>query len=191
MAKKPNHFFEHFLDRSLAHVIRFSGSPQHFHESVGEHSFYVAYFTAIICYFLRKEGVKIDEARAMKIALVHDMEESFSGDIRGPFKHRSKEVLDAIRKAGREIIPTVFEDLPPELAQELVELWKEDTKQRTLEAQVVKLADDLSLIAKCNEEVTVGNAFFHPIFEDHLQKLRGLKHPWWKKIKDNILPAVD
>ncbi|OGC54789.1 hypothetical protein A2797_00760 [candidate division WWE3 bacterium RIFCSPHIGHO2_01_FULL_48_15] len=189
MPKGSKNHFEHFLDRSLSHVIRFSGNPQHFHETVGEHSFYVAYFTAILSHFLKKKGVKIDEAKAMKIALVHDMEESFSGDIRGPFKHRSKEVLDAIRKAGREIIPLVFDDLPADLGKEFVSLWKEDTQQKTIEAQVVKAADELSLIAKCHEEAKVGNEFFRPIYERHLEKLRETKHPWWKEIKDQILPT--
>lgn len=191
VANKPKHFFEHFLDRSLAHVVRFSGNPQHFHETVGEHSFYVAYFTTILCYFLREAGVKVDEARAMKIALVHDMEESFSGDIRGPFKHRSKEVLDAIRKAGREIIPLVFEDLPKDLSREFIALWKEDTEQKTMEAKVVKVADELSLIAKCHEEAKVGNEFFRPIYERHLEKLRDLDHLWWEKIKGKVLPPSE
>lgn len=190
MPRGSKNHFEHFLDRSLSHVVRFSGNPQHFHESVVEHSFYVAYFTAILCYFIKESGGEIDEAKAMKIALVHDMEESFSGDIRGPFKHHSDEVLRAIRKAGEEAINKVFADLPKRLSKEFIGLWKEDLKQESIEAQVVKVADELSLVAKCSEEVKVGNEFFGHIYGKHLEKLHKVKHPWWKKIKAKVLPPT-
>jgi putative hydrolase of HD superfamily len=182
--------FQHFLDRSLSHVVRFSGKPQHFHESVVEHSFYVTYFVAIICHLLRDEGEEIDEAKALKIALVHDMEEAFSGDIIGPFKHYNAEVLGAIRRTNKKIISQVFEDLPKDIASEFISLWKEDLYQKTKEAQVVKLADDLSQIAKCYEEMKVGNEFFSPIYQGAVDKLTTLKYPWWKKISRKVLPQA-
>jgi len=179
--------FEHFLDRSLAHVVRFNGKPQQFTESVAEHSFYVAYFTTILLYFLRKAGEPIDEAKALKIAVVHDMEEAFSGDILTPFKHYNEEILKAIRKVNRDTIPMMFEDLPQELGTEMVNLWLEDAEQSSKEAQVVKLADKLSLISKCYEETKVGNDYFKPIYDRELDKLENIKYAWWQKIKKNIL----
>ncbi|MBI1838948.1 MAG: HD domain-containing protein [Candidatus Colwellbacteria bacterium] len=179
--------FEHFLDRSLAHVIRFNGQPQQFSESVAEHSFYVAYFTSVIVYFLKKCGEDIDEAKALKIALVHDMEEAISGDILTPFKHYNNEILEAIRKVNRDTIPLVFEDLPNDLKMQFISFWNEDTEQVTKEAQVVKLADKISLICKCYEEVKVGNEFFKPIYEKELEKIKTLDYPWWNKIREQIL----
>jgi 5'-deoxynucleotidase len=179
--------FQHFLDRSLAHIVRFNSHPQHFNESVAEHSFYVAYFTSVLSYFLRKINEPIDEAKAIKIALVHDMEETFSGDILTPFKHHNDKILKAIHEINEEIIPLVFENLPDELSKEFVALWKEDSNQETKEAQVVKLADKLSLIAKCHEEMKAGNEFFKPIYDKELAKLQKLEYPWWRKIKNDII----
>ena len=164
--------FEHFLDRSLAHVVRFNGKPQQFAESVAEHSFYVAYFTSIMLYFLKKAREEINEAKALKIALIHDMEEAFSGDILTPFKHYNEEITEAIRKVNRDTIPLMFEDLPKDLSVELIKLWTEDAEQSSKEAQVVKLADKLSLISKCYEETKVGNDYFKPIYERELEKLK-------------------
>lgn len=175
------------MDRSLAHVVRFNGKPQQFIESVAEHSFYVTYFTSILLYFLKKEREEIDEARTLKIALVHDMEETFSGDILTPFKHYNEEIAEAIRKVNRDTIPLMFEDLPEDLSAEFIKLWTEDAEQSSKEAQVVKLADKLSLISKCYEEMKVGNDYFKPIYDSQLIKLREIKYPWWQKIKSEIL----
>lgn len=170
--------------------MRFSSIPQQFKESVAEHSFFVAYFTSILIYFLKKEKERIDEARALKIALIHDMEEKFSGDILTPFKYYSQELYQAIRKVNRETVPLAFEHLPAPLAREFITLWKEDVDRKTREAQVVKVADKLSLLSKCREEMSLGNAFFKPIYERELDNLYHLEWPWWQKIKDDVLPTA-
>ena len=144
-----NRIYEHFLDRSLTHVMRFSSIPQQFQESVAEHSFYVAYFTGI------------------------------------------QELYRAIRKVNRKTIPLAFEHLPAPLAKDLVALWKEDIDRVTKEAQIVKVADKLSLLSKCHEEMSLGNAFFKPIYERELENLRHLEWQWWQKIKDEVLPVSD
>ena len=175
------------MDRSLAHVVRFNGKPQQFPESVAEHSFYVAYFTTILLHLLKEAGESVDEAKTLKIALIHDMEETFSGDILTPFKHYNDEILEAVRKVNKEMIPMVFENLPEELASDFIKLWTEDTEQSSKEAQVVKLADKLSLISKCYEETKAGNDYFKPIYERELEKLKNLEFPWWQKIKSKII----
>ncbi len=182
-----SNIFKHFLNRSLAHIKRFSNEPQHFPESVAEHSFYATYFTSIICHFLKEKGEEVNEAKAIKMALVHDMEESFSGDIIGPFKHYSEELLEAIRKVNQEVIQEVFEDLPKNLSQEFISLWQEELEQKSLESQVVKVADKLSLISKAYEEIKGGNAYFQNTYDKEMEKLEALAYPWWQKIKADLL----
>ena len=183
-----NKVFRHFLDRSLSHVVRFNSTPQQFQESVAEHSFYVAYYTSILVFFLREAKEEINEAYALKIALLHDMEERFSGDILTPFKHYNEDVLHAIRKVNEEMISLVFEDLPPRLNNEFVALWKQDVELTTREAQVVKVADKLSLLSKCYEEIKIGNEYFQPIYERELERLISFPWPWWQKVKKRVLP---
>ena len=183
-----NKVFRHFLDRSLSHVVRFNSTPQQFQESVAEHSFYVAYYTSILVYFLREAKVEVNEAHALKIALLHDIEERFSGDILTPFKHYNDDVLHAIRKVNEEMIQLVFEDLPPKLSKEFVGLWNQDIALTTREAQVVKVADKLSLLSKCYEEVKIGNEYFQPIYERELKRLVAFPWPWWQKVKKRVLP---
>ena len=182
--------FEHFLNRDLAHVIRFNNRPQHFPESVAEHSFYVAYFVLILCNLLEKKKIKVDTKKALSIALIHDAEEAFSGDILNPFKHFNEKVYQAIRDVNRQMVGEMFTDLPTDLKRELVSLWNTENKSKSIEAQVVKVADKLQLLSKCFEEIQAGNNYFEEIYKDQLSSLKKLPLPWWKKIRDEILSGA-
>ncbi len=108
---KPLPIFKHILNRSLAHVVRFSAKPQHFSESVAEHSFYVAYIARILCDLIKGNGRIVDAEKVITMALVHDMEEMYSGDILSPFKHYSEKVRAAIREVNQEVVKEAFADI--------------------------------------------------------------------------------
>ena len=179
--------FRHILNRSLAHIPRFSATPQHFHESVAEHSFYTAYLVSLLCHFAKQAGEQVNTERALTMALLHDIEETFSGDILGPFKHYTPEVREIINKVNEETIHHAFADLPEDLQQYYLDLWNEERERKTIEAQIVKVADILSLLGKCGEEVKVGNQFFQQIYDTQLETLKAFDVSWWQKIKDKIL----
>ena len=183
--------FDHILNRDLAHVIRFNNRPQHFPESVAEHSFYVGYITLILCNLLAKKKVKVDTKKALAMALVHDAEEAFSGDILTPFKHFNEKVAGAIREVNRQMVREIFTDLPNDLNSELVELWNEENAAETVEAQIVKTADKLQLLSKTFEEMRAGNTYFEDIYKNQLSLLKKLSFPWWKKIRDEVLSGAE
>jgi len=170
--------------------MRFSATPQHFPESVAEHSFYTAYIVSLLCDLAEQKGAKFNRGKTISMALVHDTEEMFSGDILTPFKHYSPEVKEIIQKVNREVVPQVFENLPEDMREKYVALWNEDSKGESMEAQMVKVADRLSLLSKCAEEVKVGNGYFENIYESQLKLLKEYDASWWKKIKDQVLPQT-
>ena len=180
--------FSHLLNRGLAHVIRFSATPQHFPESVAEHSYYTAYMASLLCDLVEQKGIEVSRERAISMALVHDTEEMFSGDILSPFKHYSSEVKESIQKVNTKVVPQVFEDLTKEMQEKYVGLWNEDARGESIEAQLVKVADRLSLLSKCAEEVKVGNTFFESIYATQLKTLKEYDVAWWKEIRDQVLP---
>jgi 5'-deoxynucleotidase YfbR-like HD superfamily hydrolase len=184
--KRPP-IFLHIENRSLAHVMRFNIKPQHFPESVADHSYFVAYIVCILCYLLEEKGEVVDKQKALEMALVHDMEEIFSGDIVTPFKHYSPEVEEAISKVNNEMIPEVFEGLPKKLSEHFIGLWTEEGQEESTESQVVKVADKLSLLAKCAEEVRVGNEFFQEIYDKGVEFLEVYDKSWWQIIKPQVL----
>ncbi|OGF86692.1 hypothetical protein A3B19_00410 [Candidatus Giovannonibacteria bacterium RIFCSPLOWO2_01_FULL_46_32] len=178
---------KHIEDRSLAHITRFSASPQHFEESVADHSFFVAYITSLICLLLREKNIAVDYEKAITMALIHDMEERFSGDILSPFKHHSKEVNEAIRKVNQGLIAEVFNELPENIKNHYISLWNEEGEQKSTEAQVVKTADRMSLLAKCREEIAAGNEFFKEIYDKEYKKVAENQADWWQKIKSGVI----
>lgn len=169
------------------HVTRFNNRPQHFEESVAEHSFYVAYISQILCWLITEKKFKIDTNKAIQMALIHDQEEGFSGDILNPFKHYNKKVSAAIKEVNEETIGMMFETLPPKMGKDFVNLWHEESERESIEAQVVKVADTLSLVSKCYEEMETGNNYFAEIYKKEIKNLGNLSHSWWKKIKDQVL----
>jgi putative hydrolase of HD superfamily len=182
--------FDHFLNRSLAHVTRFNNRPQHFEESVAEHSFYVAHITQILCWLLSEKKVKVDTKKAIQMALIHDQEEGFSGDILNPFKHYNEKVASAIKEVNKETINMMFENLPEKMSKDFVSIWHEESAKDSVEAQIVKVADTLSLVSKCFEEMEAGNNYFADIYKKELKNLKNLSHPWWKKIKEQVLSGA-
>ena len=183
--------FDHLLNRDLAHVVRFNNRPQHFPESVAEHSFYVAYFVLIICSLLEKKKLKVDTKKALAMALIHDSEEGFSGDILNPFKHFNEKVYSAIREVNRQMVGEMFADLPVDLNNELVQLWKEENAAKSIESQIVKVADKLQLLSKCFEEIAAGNTYFEEIYKKSLSELKKFDTPWWKKIASEVLSGAE
>ncbi|HSX57680.1 MAG TPA: YfbR-like 5'-deoxynucleotidase [Candidatus Saccharimonadales bacterium] len=179
--------FNYLLNRNLAHVKRFNNRPLLFGESVAEHSFYVAHYTQLLCWLLESKKIKIDTQKAVSMALIHDSEEGFSGDILNPFKHFNDKIASAIAEVNEETIELMFEELPKELSGELIELWHEEQKRVSIESQVVKVADSLSLLSKCFEEMEAGNSNFHGIYKREISNLNKLNYPWWKKIKKEVM----
>jgi len=179
--------FNYLLNRNLAHVRRFNNRPVTFSESVAEHSYYVAHFVQLLCFLLEKKKIKIDTKKALSMALIHDSEEGFSGDIINPFKHFNEKIASAIREVNKETIHLMFEELPKDISNNFINLWQEEQKRQSIESQIVKVADSLSLISKCYEEIEVGNHFFHEIYKKELLALKNLSFPWWKKIIFEIL----
>jgi 5'-deoxynucleotidase len=183
--------FDHLLNRNLAHVTRYNNRAQHFPESVAEHSFYTAYFTLILCQLLEKKKIKMDKAAALQMAVVHDVEEGLTGDIINPFKHYNDEVYRAIRKVSDKMVWEMFVDLPRDLQKKLYSLWKKEGEEETIEAQIVKAADKLSLLSKCSEEIQAGNNYFEDIYKSQLSGLKKLELPWWKKIRKEVLSGAE
>ncbi|MBI2109251.1 MAG: HD domain-containing protein [Parcubacteria group bacterium] len=179
--------FKHILNRSLAHVTRFNSRPQHFQESVAEHSFFTTYIAGILCDLLEKENITVNREKALSMALIHDSEEVFSGDILSPFKHHSPDVKNAIKKVNQELIKEVFKDLPEDIGGKYIALWNEEGQQESIEAQVVKVSDRISLIGKCAEEVRAGNDFFKKMHDRELEALENDDKEWWQRIKHHVL----
>lgn len=76
--------------RSLMTVERFSVYKCHFREDVAQHSYLTAMYAMILAGLERRRGRKVDVEKLLRMALLHDAEESRTGDIHHPFKHQDR-----------------------------------------------------------------------------------------------------
>ena len=108
-------------------------------ESIAEHSFGVAVVAAQLVDDLRARGMIVDGEKVLRMALVHDAGEAFTGDV--PMPAKTAELKSALVKAEDEALQRVLS--PAEHA-----LWRESEEGTSIEARVVKAADKLQMAIK-------------------------------------------
>ena len=146
-------------------------------DSVAAHSF----VTALLAYFLakqlQKEGMKVDSEKVLKMGLFHDIGETIVGDVGTFVKGMAGGVFKDIEKEG---VKTLVEGLDSE--EEIVGLIEEYNKRESLEARIVKAADNLDALAQAKGVPGAQNAlkYFKQMY--HITKFE-----WHKKAVDLIL----
>lgn len=174
------------LNRRLAQVKRYHATPMFQNETVAEHCFYVALIGRAICGILEEQGLKVQTQTVLEKALIHDIEEMFSGDIIQPFKYSDPSLKKLIDKLNTKSVDQAFEGLPKKLKLHFKHLWNEYRDEKTLEDKIVKIADKLSLIAFCLEQIKLGNKFMLEILQNGLRLLSQYKFGWLRPILSDI-----
>lgn len=112
--------------------------------NLAEHSLRVTWIATIIA----KNEDQVDVAKVVKMALVHDLSESRTGDVH--YLSRQYTKRDE-RKAIQDILKNTS------LAEEYLDLWEEYEKRETLEAKIVKDADNIDVDLELMEQKARGN----------------------------------
>lgn len=114
-----------------------------------EHMFRVSWIALMIA---KHEG-GVDEGKLLKMALVHDLPESRTGDVDYVSRaYTQRNEPEAIADMMRGTV----------LETELVDLWLECEKKESIEAKIVKDADYIDCDAELAEQRARGN---HDLFE--------------------------
>ena len=108
-----------------------------------EHTFRVIWIALI----LAKHEKAVDEGKIARMALIHDMGESRSGDVHYVSRQYTQ------RDEGKAL-EDVLEGTS--LSGEMLELWKEYEERKTIEAQIVKDADSLDVDFELREQEVKG-----------------------------------
>lgn len=108
-------------------------------ESVADHSWNAAFLTLV--YGMKEENIDTD--RAIKIALVHDLAESDTGDIATRAQDADQ---DTSEEEKNKLEHSFFENLTETLEDDNIRaLWKEYEQKETEEARFVKDMDKIEL----------------------------------------------
>lgn len=156
------------------------------HESVAEHS----WRAALMAYFLRDEFKEADMDKVIRMCLIHDLGEAFTGDIPSFDKTKADEERE------EQLLNEWVTSLPQPFASEMTDLYKEMTERKTLEAKIYKAIDGLEAVLQHNEsalstwikrelELNQTYAEDKTEFSPYLRQLRqALKEDTLQKIKE-------
>ena len=142
-------------------------------ESVAEHSWRLALMAMLV----GDEFPELDMDKVIKMCLIHDMGEAFTGDIPA----FEKTVKDSEKEA--DVLGEWVKTLPEPFDKEMAELYQEMEAQQTLESRIYKALDKLEALIQHNEsdiktwipleynlQMTYGNEQVK--FSDYLTELR-------------------
>jgi len=113
-------------------------------ESVGDHSF----MTALLTLFLSEKRSDIDTAKAVKMALIHDIAESRTGDLMLWTGEVTKEEK---HRREQKSLEGMLANVDPDMARKYADLWQEFEDQQTPEARFVRQIDKIDMILEAVE----------------------------------------
>lgn len=108
-------------------------------ESVADHSYGLA-----VMAFIAADNMGLDAEKAVKMALLHDIPESFLGDLTPKTKKKiPKQILETVEKA---IFRQLIESLPSKQAKQYYGLYVEYLEKSSPEARLVHKLDRQELV---------------------------------------------
>lgn len=151
--------------RRLSSIDRCSNISHIKPYSVSDHSFYIAFYSMVFADLENDRGENYDTSEVIKKALLHDIEESETGDILFPLHHAYpgfKEKLDEIR--NEVVRSVVFKELPVNVRNYYNILWK-GSKDFSKEGRLVACMDKFEILMYSVSEMDIGNSSMHPIYK--------------------------
>lgn len=110
-------------------------------ESVAEHTFRIS----LMAYFIKDEFPNADIDKVIRMCLIHDLGEAFTGDI------PSFNKTDTDEKREEKLLFDWVKSLPAPYSSEMAELYREMSALETLEAKIYKALDATEAVISHNE----------------------------------------
>jgi len=110
-------------------------------ESVAEHSWRVS----LMAYWISDEFPEADMNKVIKMCLIHDLGECFTGDI--PTFDKTK----ADEEREEHLLQEWVDTLPTPFREEMRALYQEMEARQTLEAKIYKALDNMEAVVQHNE----------------------------------------
>ncbi len=111
------------------------------HESVAEHSWRIC----LMAYFIKDEFPEADIDKVIRMCMIHDLGEIFTGDI--PSFAKTDNDVDR----EDQLLDQWVDTLPEPFRTEMKELYAEMNELKTLEARIYKCMDKLEAVIQHNE----------------------------------------
>ena len=129
-----------FVAERLKDTTRHCYTAKGRHESVAEHSWMMTLMT----FFMRDEFPDVDMDKVMRMCVIHDLGECFTGDI------PTFEKNEAHEQKEEDLLYGWVDSLPEKYAIEMRELYEEMSERKTAEAKIYKAIDGLEAVIQHN-----------------------------------------
>ncbi len=111
------------------------------HESVAEHSWRIT----LMAYFMKDEFKEVNMDKVIKMCLIHDLGEIFTGDIPAFLKTETDEEKE------ENLLYSWVKTLPCPYNEEMLTLYEEMDELKTTEARIYKALDNMEAVIQHNE----------------------------------------
>ena len=127
-------------------------------ETLSEHCLDTAFIAhALVIIHNRKFGGNLNPEHAACLAMSHDASEIITGDMPTPVKYFNPEIRQAYQVAEEAACDKLIGYLPDYMKEDIAPLILQDDSEYH---PFIKAADKLSALAKCIEEMGMGNKEF-------------------------------
>ncbi len=130
--------------------------------NLAEHHFRVAWISLLLA---KMENLK-DTDKVLKMALVHDVAESRTGDV-----HYISRLYT--QRNENEAFKDIFKDTS--LSEDMQKIWDEYEQRESLESKIVKDADTIDVDLELHEQAALGNS---------------LEKVWQQARKEQVYPTL-
>lgn len=183
-----SHFFA-YISR-LRWIRRWSLMRNAIPEDVATHSWEVGTLAHVlgVIHNIQNPEQPIDPNRLAACGLYHDATEVITGDMPTPVKYHS----DAMREAYKGVEARAEQELLDLLPQEMQEAFSEVLIEHTLPEtyqRLLKAADRLSALLKCQAELRAGNQEFEHAEQEILRRLKEDQQPEVQYFLEKFAPA--
>ena len=161
-------------------------------ETLSEHSYEVAvtaHALAVIGNALF--GRSYDTGRVTLLALFHDVQEVFTGDMPTPVKYHNSEIRANYAAIEKNATDQFLAKLDPALLPEYEPLLRMDSPADADLEPLVHAADKLCAYIKCVEEKKSGNTEFRSAEKSISRALDKIELPELDWFRRNVLPAFE
>lgn len=124
----------------LKDVTRHCYTSKGRHESVAEH----CWMTCMMAFLMKEEFPEADMDKVIRMCIIHDLGEAFTGDI--PVFNKTA----ADEEREENLLRNWVQSLPEEKSEEMMALYAEMEQRQTLEAKLYKALDNLEAVVQHN-----------------------------------------
>lgn len=151
----------------MSHVYRYSSVPTARRENVAEHSWYVAFYAFLIGNDLQQQGYSVNFGEMLSRALVHDLDESMTGDFLRYVKYGHPDLKRALDEVSESMINKMGYSLKSG-GRAIKRHWAK-AKAHDIEGDIIQIADLARVLSYVLEEIRMGNSHVTHIISECAQ----------------------